>query len=97
MRKSLPSNACVDNLSDIVTAIGECVRKFFSIKIEECLIVSTNNEAFLDKDAYWKETQKRLREQTKTIQLEQWQLLCKELQVAADKIDFHHANRKFYK
>ena len=84
MKQALPSGACVNNLSDIVGRIGESVRKFFSNKIEECMI-STENKAFLDKDMYWKETKKRLREATKSIQLEQWQLLCKENELLAEE------------
>ena len=84
MKQALPKGICVDNLEDVVSRVGENVRKFFSNKIEECLI-NTENKNFLDKDVYWKETQKRLREATKSIQLEEWQLLCKENENLADE------------
>merc|ERR1712228_814479 len=52
----LPRNQCVDNLSEIVARCGQNVRKFFSKQIEECLI-STENDAFLDKDLHCKENE----------------------------------------
>eukprot|EP00484_Ammonia_sp_Unknown_P018069 CAMPEP_0197027940 /NCGR_PEP_ID=MMETSP1384-20130603/7789_1 /TAXON_ID=29189 /ORGANISM="Ammonia sp." /LENGTH=822 /DNA_ID=CAMNT_0042456869 /DNA_START=23 /DNA_END=2491 /DNA_ORIENTATION=+ len=84
MRQSLPNGMCVDNLDGAVQSVGEKIRKFFSSKISECMI-NTENEKFLNKDMYWQETQKRLRDSTKTIQMEQWQLLCKENENLADE------------
>eukprot|EP01084_Bolivina_argentea_P146674 256752_1 len=84
MSQNLPKGQCVNNLELIVNNVGENVRKFFSNKIEECMI-KTENKTFLNKDMYWKETSSRLREASKTIQAEQWQFLCKENEYLADE------------
>eukprot|EP01084_Bolivina_argentea_P058433 106716_1 len=76
------ASCAVDNLAAIVERVGEDVRKFFSNKMEECVITIDDAESgsapLINRDMYWKETQKGLREVTKQIQAEQWQLLCKE-------------------
>lgn len=90
MSAALPSaqsqaNAvCVDDLNSVVQRVGSTVRTFFSQQIKQCMI-STDNERLLDTERFWKETQKRLREATKSIQLEQWQLLQKENEQLADE------------
>jgi len=84
MKQALPRGECVDNLNEVVTRVGESIRKFFSTKIDDCMI-NTENKRFLDKETYWQETQKRLREATKSIQLEEWQKLCKENEALADQ------------
>ena len=84
MKQALPRGQCVDNLELVFNNSAENVRKFFSNKMDECLI-KTANKKFRDKEGYWKETQKELREKTKNIQMEEWQKLQKENEALADE------------
>lgn len=84
MDQALPSGECVSNLNEVVGRAAESAKKVFSSKMAECMI-NTENKDFLNKSQYWNETQKRLRERTKNIQLEQWQLLQKENEYLADE------------
>jgi len=87
MSAALPnanSGKCVEDLNAVVGAVGESVRKFFSEKMKECMI-DTDNKQFLDAERFWKETQERLREQTKMVQAEQWRLLQTEMEALADE------------
>jgi len=84
MDQALPNGQCVDDLNGVVNRAAESAKLLFNSKMAECMI-NTENKEFLQKTQYWNETQKRLRERTKNIQLEQWQLLQKENEHLADE------------
>jgi len=84
MDRALPRGECVPDLNAVVNRAADCAKKVFSDQMAECA-VKTENAAVVDRAKYWNETQQRLRERTKSIQLEQWQSLQKENESLADE------------
>eukprot|EP01083_Nonionella_stella_P020617 57183_1 len=86
MNAQVPSTGdCVDDLNAIVTRMTDNARTFYGSKVDECRIQNVKEiGAAIDAEVYWKETHKRLREVTRSIRAEQWQLLCRENEYLAE-------------